>query len=142
MNIAYFICPKSKTVYLYDTNTLRQGIEKMRYHGYSAVPVLTKDGRYFGTVTDGDLLRSLYDSDDKSTDKREEKILISDIIRPDRTRPVRINAAMQELLLKVMEQNFVAVVDDRDYFMGIITRRDIMKYYYNSLFPDSSGMYE
>ena len=47
MNVAFFIIPKSKIIYIYENNTLRQGLEKMRYHGYSAVPVLTKDGKNF-----------------------------------------------------------------------------------------------
>ena len=45
--------------------------------------------------------------------------------------PVKIDETMDELLLRVMDQNFVPVVDDRMRFMGIITRKDIIKYYYD-----------
>ena len=51
MNIAYFLLPKSRIAYLYDDFTIRQGLEKMRNRGYTAIPVITRDGRYVGTVS-------------------------------------------------------------------------------------------
>ena len=59
MNIAYFLLPKSRVAYLYDDYTFRQGLEKMRHHGYTAIPVITRDGRYAGTVSEGDFLWQL-----------------------------------------------------------------------------------
>ena len=56
MNIAYFLLPKSRIAYLYDDFTFRQGLEKMRNRGYTAIPVITRDGRYVGTVSEGDFL--------------------------------------------------------------------------------------
>ena len=56
MNILFFITPKSETAYLYDDCSLRQAIEKIEYHKYTAVPVLNKKGCYVGTLTEGDLL--------------------------------------------------------------------------------------
>ena len=56
MNIAYFLLPKSRIAYLYDDFTIRQGLEKMRNRGYTAIPVITRDGRYVGTVSEGDFL--------------------------------------------------------------------------------------
>ena len=59
MNIAYFLLPKSNVAYLYDDYTFRQGLEKMRYHGYTAIPVITRNGTYVGTVSEGDFLWQL-----------------------------------------------------------------------------------
>ena len=39
---------------------------------------------------------------------------------------------MEDLLDKAMQQNFVPVLDDNKSFIGIITRRDIMKYFSGS----------
>lgn len=124
MNIAYLIKPKSSIAFLFDTSTLRQGLEKMKYHGYSAIPVLTKDGHYVGTVTEGDFLWALFGGD-----RDPEKVGISEIIRPDRAVPVTIFSSMEELLAKATEMNFVPVIDDRGFFMGIVTRKDVMRYY-------------
>ena len=136
MNIAYFIKPKSAIAFVFSTNTVRQVIEKMKHYGYSAVPVLNSGGEYVGTVTEGDLLWATYgkDSDEYS------KIKIGSIIKPDRAEPVSIFAQMPELMSKIVEQNFVPVVDARGSFMGIVTRKDIMKYYndlFNQLSEDS-----
>ena len=49
MNIAYFLLPKHSVAYLYDDCTFRQGLEKMRHHGYTAIPVISRDGKYVGT---------------------------------------------------------------------------------------------
>ena len=126
MNVAFFIKPKSQTIYIYEDNTLRQALEKMRYHGYSAVPVLKRDGKYAGTVKEGDFLWALYGKDDPRCD---EKIRVSEILHREGRDPVRITAGMDDLLLKVMDQNCVSVVDDADSFIGIVTRHDIMHYY-------------
>ena len=72
MNIAYFLLPKSRIAYLYDDFTFRQGLEKMRNRGYTAIPVITRDGRYVGTVSEGDFLWRLLDTDDPSMKKAEE----------------------------------------------------------------------
>ena len=42
---------------------------------------------------------------------------------------VRITASMDNLLTTILDHNFVPVVDDRGMFMGIITRRAILKYF-------------
>ena len=53
MNIAYFLLPKARVAYLYDDCTFRQGLEKMRHHGYTAIPVISRSGqiRYCWTLT-------------------------------------------------------------------------------------------
>jgi predicted transcriptional regulator len=133
LNIAYYIKPKSAVAYVYSNNTVRQVIEKLKFHGYSAIPVLNLSGDYVGTVTEGDLLWATYGKDNDVY----EKTRISSIIRPDRAEPVSIFAQMDELLSKITEQNFVPVVDGRGSFMGIVTRKDIMKYY-NRMFSELS----
>ena len=56
MNILFFLTPKSDVVYIYSDDTLKQALEKMEYYRYSALPILTKNGHYLGTITEGDLL--------------------------------------------------------------------------------------
>ena len=56
MNILFFLTPKSDVAYIYADDTIRQALEKMEYHRYSAVPVLNRGGKYIGTITEGDLL--------------------------------------------------------------------------------------
>ena len=37
---------------------------------------------------------------------------------------------MEDLLEKTLNQNFVPVVDDLNHFIGIITRKDVIQYFY------------
>ena len=122
--------PKSEVAYVYEDNSLRQGLEKMRRHGYTAVPVIDREGGYVGTVSEGDFLWHMIDYGDADI-RKQEAYQIKNILRKDWNMPVKIDETMDELLLRVMDQNFVPVVDDRMRFMGIITRKDIIKYYYD-----------
>lgn len=136
MNIAFFIKPKTEVSYLYDDNTLRQGLEKMKNHGYSAVPVISRKGEYVGTVSEGDFLWSLIDESDDIHSyriKNMENVPLKAILTADRFPPVKITSSIEELLTKSMSQNFVPVVDDRGYFMGIVTRQDIIGYFYKNM---------
>lgn len=128
MNILHFLTIKSQVSYLYDSNTLRQGLEKMRIHGYTAIPVITREGDYAGTISEGDFLWHIIDFN-KGNIKEQEEYLVGDIIREDFMPAVKIDAKPRELMERVMNQNFVPVVDDRNKFIGIVTRRDIIKYF-------------
>lgn len=132
MNIAFLLTPKSEVAYLYNDQTVRQGLARMRAHGYTAIPVLDKNGYYVGTISEGDFLWYVLDESSYSPKSQEDKY-IPEILRRVRrpNPPVRINADMDELLAKAFSQNFVPVVDDRDLFVGIITRKDIIKHFCN-----------
>lgn len=127
MNIAYFLLPKSRIAYLYDDFTIRQGLEKMRNRGYTAIPVITRDGRYVGTVSEGDFLWRLLSDGTDLTMKKAESLRVCDIIG-NKYPAVRITVTMDALLESAMNQNFIPVVDDLDKFIGIVTRRDIIGY--------------
>ena len=132
MNIAYFLLPKSSVAYLYDDCTFRQGLEKMRYHGYTAIPVISRSGKYVGTVSEGDFLWQLLSADQETLTaysmKDMEKLRVRDILRGNNYPPVRITVTMEELLHSAMNQNFIPVVDDLGNFTGIVTRKDIIRY--------------
>ena len=46
---------------------------------------------------------------------------------------VHADSDMEDLLDKAINQNYVPVVDDQGYFIGIITRKEIIKYCYKEL---------
>ena len=56
MNLLFFLTPKANCAHLFDDYTLRQAIERMENSGYTALPILRRDGSYCGTLTEGDLL--------------------------------------------------------------------------------------
>ena len=128
MNILFFLEPKSELAYIYDYHTLRQALEIMEYHKYSSVPILNREGKYVGSITEGDVLWSLKKLNILSI-KDAEDISIMKIERRLDYQCVTAESNMEDLIGKAMEQNFVPVVDDQEHFIGIITRRDIIGYY-------------
>jgi len=132
VNIASFLLPKVEVSYLYDHMTIRQGLEKMKRSGYTAVPVIDREDRYVGVASEGDFLWNILErniSFDKISMKSLESGCVRDIIQMGKVKPVCIDTNMEELLGQAQNQNFVPVVDDRNVFIGIITRSDIIKYF-------------
>lgn len=131
MNIAYFLRPKGQVAFLYDDFTFRQGLEKMRHHGYTAIPVISRSGQYIGTVSEGDFLWRLVSEDNEGshTMRELEQIQVRDILQSQTYPSVRITVTMDELLDSAMNQNFIPVVDDSGSFIGIVTRKDIIRYF-------------
>ena len=132
MNIASFLLPKVEVTHLCDSMTLRQGLEKMRRSGYTAVPVIDKEDRYVGVVSEGDFLWNILEhgcSLDDITMKSLEETTIREVLQMGKVKPVCIDTNMEELLGQAQIQNFVPVIDDRSVFIGIITRSDIIKYF-------------
>ena len=132
MNILFFLKPKSDVAYIHDYCTLRQVLETMEYHRYSCIPMLNREGKYVGTLTEGDLLWFI--KKQQSMDlKKAENTFISDFPRKTNYTAVSADADMEDLLQKAMNQNFVPVVDDMDNFIGIITRKSILEYCYQQI---------
>ena len=126
MNVIMLLKPKTTVQYIFEDNTLRQGLEKMRAHSYTAIPVISQDGKYVGTVSEGDFLYYILDQRNNSL-QAKEKHLVRDILREGFNPAVRIDVTMDELLERAMRQNFVPVTDDFDTFIGIVTRQDIIR---------------
>jgi CBS domain-containing protein len=129
-NIAFFLIPKKDVIYLNVGATMRQAVERMEYHGYSAVPLLDGAGRYVGTLTEGDLLRKLKNTL-FLTFSNTDQIRVDEIERIKQNEPVRIDAEITDLLSRAATQNFVPVVDDQGIFIGIVRRREIIGYFAN-----------
>ena len=127
MNIMKRLVPKSLTSFIDRDQTLRQALEKMRYHGYAALPVINSLGEYVGTVSEGDFLWCMVERGEFAL-KEQEEMHVSDILREDKFPPLRIDSGMAQVVLDLMERNFAPVVDDRGKFVGIVTRRDVLKY--------------
>lgn len=135
-NILFFLTPKAMCAHLYDDFTLRQALEKMESTGYSALPILNKRGEYRGTLTEGDLLWGLKNLCYMDMRQAEAHRIMTVARRKDNV-PVRVTTSIQDLVERAAEQNFVPVVDDKDTFIGIITRSAIIRYCQHELFRDN-----
>lgn len=134
-NILFFLTPKAMCAFLYDDYSIRQALEKMESAGYAALPILNKHGEYRGTLTEGDLLWALKNMCYMDMRQAEARKILEITRRKDYI-PVRVTTSMYDLVQRASTQNFVPVVDDKDAFIGIVTRRGIIKYCQQKLFPD------
>ncbi len=127
MNIAFFLVPKKDVVCLPYRSTMRQALEKMEHHRYTAVPLIDDKGKYVGTITEGDLLWKM-----KNTPGLDfagtERVYLEEIPRRVKNAPVRIGAEVEDLIPLAIGQNFVPVVDDSGTFIGIVRRREVIEY--------------
>ena len=134
-NILFFLTPKALCVFLYDDYTIRQALEKMEATGYAALPILNRRGEYRGTLTEGDLLWALKNMCYMDMRQAEAHRIMAIARRKDHV-PVRVTTNMHDLVERAQSQNFVPVVDDKDAFIGIVTRSAIIKYCSQQLFQE------
>ena len=132
-NILFFLTPKAMCAYVYDDYTIRQALEKMESAGFAALPILTRKGQYRGTLTEGDLLWALKNMCYMDMRQAESRRIMEIARRKDNI-PVRVTTSMRDLVDRASTQNFVPVVDDKDAFIGIITRRSIIQYCMHQIF--------
>lgn len=130
MNILFFVTPKSNTVYVYEDNTLRQALQKLVQHRYTAIPVIKRNGEYAGNLSEGDLLWAILEYSLYSDNAREQ-YHVRDILKNKQNTAVNVEAAIEDMLELSMNQNFVPVIDDRNIFIGLVTRKDILQYYFH-----------
>lgn len=129
MNVLFFLTPKSEVAHLHDDWTLRQAIEKLERSGYRGIPMIDRQGHYVGTVTEGDILWTLKRRYNMNL-KDAENVSVLTVDRRADFKPVSINASMEDLVYMAMNQNFVPVIDDNKIFIGIVTRKDIIRFCY------------
>ena len=126
MNILFFLTPKAVCAYLYSDYSVRQALEKME--GYATLPILDREGRYVGSLTEGDLLWAVKNICGMDL-KRTEGTGIMEIAHRKDYAPVSVNTEMKDIIAKAVDQNFVPVVDDKDSFIGLVTRRAILQHF-------------
>lgn len=131
MNILFFLKPKQQVVCIYDDFTIRQALEKMEYHRYTSIPIINREGDYIGTLSEGDILWEIKNRHQFNLTEAENT-KISDVKRFRDNLPIDISAQIDDLILKATVQNFVPVIDDRKKFIGIVTRTDIIKYFFEN----------
>lgn len=126
-NILFFLTPKAMCIHLSTEDTLRQAIGRMESARYAALPILNRKGEYCGTLTEGDVLWALKNK--CGLDLQQAKhVKIMDIAHRRDNTPVPVSAPMADVLERAASQNFIPVVDDTNTFIGIVTRRSIIKY--------------
>ncbi len=131
MNILFFLRPKPIIKFLNSDDSLREALEVMKSSGYTNLPVINKNGEFEYTLSETDILFRIL-KDNHFSMRDSEKIKISSLSRIKTYKTISINNNIEDLFNIAIEQNYVPVVDDRNKFIGIVTRRDILKHFKNT----------
>ena len=60
-----------------------------------------------------------------------EKFKLIDVKRKRNIQAVTISTDMDDLVDVITDQNFVPVIDDQEKFIGIVTRKDVIRFYHD-----------
>ncbi len=127
MNILFFLTPKSEVDYINEDATLFKTIQKMQERNYAAIPIVSKTGKYVGTITSGDILGYIKENFDLTL-RDSADIPLVNVRRVRDNKAVKADSKLEEIIDKILYQNFVPVVDDEERFIGIITRSEVIKW--------------
>ena len=125
-NVLLLLTPKKEVACLDEKMNARQAMEKMRAHGYRIIPLISKSGEYLGTISEGDILWYIVNEEEFDIEELEH-IMVKELLRKDYVTPVKVDASVNELVDKIVNSNFVPVIDDRNVLMGIVTRSKVLQ---------------
>ena len=130
----------TRKVITIDENTdILEAKKKMAEHRIRHLPVVTKDNRLCGIVTDRDIRSampsSVLDDPDRDMDQtRLAKIKVTEIMTKN---PITLSPqdTLQDALLMIQEKKVGAftVVDEQGILKGILSTRDLMRAFINVL---------
>ena len=130
MNILFFITPKSEVVYVQEDASLYKALQLLTEKGFTSIPVISKSGKYIGTINSNDILGCIRDNFHLSM-KEAADFPLKNVRRLRNNRAVKASCEVDDIIETIINQNFVPVVDDDNNFIGIITRKEIVKWMHN-----------
>ena len=125
MNVSFYLTPKNEVAYVQADHTTAQALKCMKRSGFQTIPVINEDGSYVGTISEGDFLWTLIGDYHRDIEAMDHKLVGSYKAKKD-YKAVSIDAKIEELRAIIVEQNFVPVVDGRNVFIGIVTRKAVI----------------
>ena len=131
MNVLFFLTPKAETSFLDQNCSVRQALEKLDHHKFTVIPLLNKKGQFVSTISEGDVLRYIKDYHGFNLESAQE-VKLSKVLRYRPYKSLSIDSSLEEIVELSLHQNFIPIVDDRDCYIGIIKRKDVINFLYNN----------
>lgn len=132
-----FLIPAEELAIFIDTHSPNHVMLLLVNNGYSRVPVITKDKKYVGTISIADIMS--YQSENQLTDW---ELAQTDIGKMVNTKLATISdtSSLTDIMHLLVDYPFLPVLDKDGHFLGIITRKSILKAV-NSLLHDFTDFY-
>lgn len=123
-----------RPVTLGTSTTLEQAFTTLSSHGVSALPVVDRDGRVLGVVSEADLLPGAYAPDGRAhlIPARAQPAPTAETVAEVMTSPavtVHARTDVVDVVRLMTEHGFksLPVVDDDDALVGVVSRSDLVR---------------
>jgi len=114
-----------KVAHVQLNNPLEHALLVLVKSGYFAVPVLDASYKLAGSISKTVILDQILGIDRFEVERLSE-LKVQDVMKDD-VQSIRKDASFIEGLKAVIDAPYVCVIDEDDYFDGILTRRAILK---------------
>lgn len=123
-DLPHYLTPMANLAIFIDTHNTDHAMLLLANNGFSRVPVITKDKHYVGTISASDIVR--YQADNQIDDTTFAQMDISLMVNT-RIPVVLPTASLTELMHKLVDASFLPVVTHEGLFLGIVTRKSVLK---------------
>src|SRR5690625_3267119 len=117
--------PSEKVAHVQLNNPLEHALLVLVKSGYFAVPVLDASYKLAGLISKTVILDQILGIERFEVEKLSE-LKVHEVMKDDLS-SIKKTASFIDGLTAVIDEPFVSVVDEEDYFDGILTRRAILK---------------
>jgi predicted transcriptional regulator len=132
-----YLVPAENLAIFIDTHNADHVMLLLANNGNSRVPVITKDKKYLGTISISDIMSS--QSQNHLTDWELSQTNIRDMVNTN-IATISETCNLTDIMHLLVDNPFLPVLSDENTFIGIITRKSILKAV-NSLLHDFSNHY-
>ncbi len=119
-----FIVSSENVANLNCNNNLYHALLVLSQVKYSSIPVLDNESRIKGIISMPMIINAIMAVDSIRFEEME-KLTVEEVM--DKNVPIiPTSFELEEVLNKLIDHNFLCVVDDEGYFNGIVTRKEIL----------------
>ncbi|KAF1301163.1 MULTISPECIES: cyclic-di-AMP-binding protein CbpB [Enterococcus] len=120
-----FVVPADNVANLMYANPLDHALLVLSKVGYSKIPVLDKEDHFVGLIGLNDIVGKMIDLTKIDTDNLSG-MTVADVMEVNVT-CIREDSPLEDILHLLVDNSFLPMVDDENRFVGIITRKEILK---------------
>lgn len=118
-----FLTPSEKLAVIVDTHHIDHAKLLLSHMTYSRVPVVTENNDYIGTISLREII--LYQTENNFSDDQLNANV--GLIAKTDVATVPENYDLEDVMRKLIDESFLPVVGSDGEFLGIITRKSILK---------------
>ncbi|SER97964.1 CBS domain-containing protein [Gracilibacillus ureilyticus] len=136
LKVSDIMIPAEKVAHVQIGNPVEHALLVLVESGYSSVPVLDLDYKYKGTIAKTPILKSVIGME-RFEMERLSDIKVEGVMHKDQP-TIKQDTDFLTALKVVIDHAFACVVDNENFFVGILTRRAILKEVNKTLYIEQS----